>query len=170
MRKILLLMTMVATLTANAQSWNGNDNGQHHNSNGQHHNSNGRNEGYFHGNFDYNRRDGRWDPHSKEYIRPVDRHEVKMIIDMLKKISFDNQRVEVAKVCVTLRPVTTEDLFDMAKTFQFDNGRAQFLEYAMQYSIDPEKAYILQEAFSFRNNADNFFRSIGYYRNSTWRK
>ncbi len=170
-------MTMFASLTANAQSWN---NGQNHNNNGQQHNNNygqqnhnnygQQNHNNTYGNYDFNRRDGRWDPHSKEYIRPADKHEVKMIIDMLKKVSFDNQRIEVAKVCVALRPVMAEDLLAMAKTFQFDDGRVNFLEYALHHCINPEKVYIFQDAFTFRTNADRFFNSIGYNRNNTWRK
>lgn len=175
MKKILLALAMIATMTANAQStWRdtnptqnnnpgvgaGYNNGYNNGYNG--YGNNGYGNGYYTDERDY------MNPQKRDYIRPADKKEVTMVVNMMKKMSFDDQRLEAAKVCISLRPMMAEDIQKMAKTFTFDDGRMKFLEFAFPYCVDREKYYIMSDVFTFRSNTDKFFKSIKYDRNNRY--
>lgn len=177
MKKILLALAMIATMTANAQSTWRDTNPTQNNPGvaaGYNNGNNGRNnghDGYGNGHDGYGYYTDERDymnPQKRDYIRPAEKKEVTMIVNMLKKMSFDDQRLEAGKVCVSLRPMMADDLLKMAKIFTFDDGRMKFLEYAFAYCVDREKYYIMSEAFTFRSNSDKFFRNIKYDRNNRY--
>ncbi len=172
MKKILLALAMIATMTANAQStWRDEGNNPQHN-NGNHNNpveSRYDNNGHYGGQgYGYVDERDYMNPQKRDYIRPAEKREVTMVVNMMKKMSFDDQRLEAGKVCVTLRPMMADDLLKMAKTFSFDDGRMKFLEYAFAYCVDRENYYIMNECFTFRSNAEKFFRNIRYERNNRY--
>lgn len=161
MKKILLALAMIAAMTANAQStWRDSDNQQYNNNYGN--NYNGYGQGYYIDERDY------MNPQKRDYIRPADKKEVNLVVNMMKKMSFDNQRLEAGKVCLSLRPMMAEDILKMAKTFTFDNDRMTFLEFAFAYCVDREKYYIMSDVFTFRSNADKLFKNIKYDRNKKY--
>lgn len=163
MKKILLALAMIATMTANAQStWRDTDNQQYNNNYGTYDNHNGYGQGYYIDERDY------MNPQKRDYIRHAENKEVTMIVNLLKKLSFDDQRLEAAKVCISLRPMMAEDIQKMAKTFSFDDGRMKFLEFAFAYCVDRERYYIMNDVFTFRSNADKCFKNLKYNRNNRY--
>ena len=163
MKKILLALAMIATMTANAQStWRDTDNQQYNNNYSTYNNHNGYGQGYYIDERDY------MNPQKRDYIRHAENKEVTMIVNLLKKLSFDDQRLEAAKVCISLRPMMAEDIQKMAKTFSFDDGRMKFLEFAFAYCVDREKYYIMNDVFTFRSNADKCFKNLKYDRNNRY--
>ena len=163
MKKILLALAMIATMTANAQStWRDTDNQQYNNNYGTYNNHNGYGQGYYIDERDY------MNPQKRDYIRHAENKEVTMIVNLLKKLSFDDQRLEAAKVCISLRPMMAEDIQKMAKTFSFDDGRMKFLEFAFAYCVDRERYYIMNDVFTFRSNADKCFKNLKYNRNNRY--
>ena len=163
MKKILLALAMIATMTANAQStWRDTDNQQYNNNYGTSNNHNGYGQGYYIDERDY------MNPQKRDYIRHAENKEVTMIVNLLKKLSFDDQRLEAAKVCISLRPMMAEDIQKMAKTFSFDDGRMKFLEFAFAYCVDRERYYIMNDVFTFRSNADKCFKNLKYNRNNRY--
>ncbi len=165
MKKILLALAMIATMTANAQStWRDTDNQQYNNNYGTYNNHNGYGQGYYIDERDY------MNPQKRDYIRHAENKEVNMIVNLLKKLSFDDQRLEAAKVCITLRPMMAEDIRKMAKTFSFDDGRMKFIEFAFAYCVDREHYYVMNDVFTFRSNADKCFKNLKYDRNNRYGK
>lgn len=163
MKKILLALAMIATMTANAQStWRDTDNQQYNNNYSTYNNHNGYGQGYYIDERDY------MNPQKRDYIRHAENKEVTMIVNLLKKLSFDDQRLEAAKVCISLRPMMAEDIHKMAKTFSFDDGRMKFLEFAFAYCVDRERYYIMNDVFTFRSNTDKLFRNLKYDRSNRY--
>ena len=89
-----------------------------------------------------------------------------MSLRTLESQSFDDKKLEIAKLCVTLASFEVRDLAQMASKFSFDDNRKAFLIYAYQTCCDRENYYLLRDAFSFRSNFDEMMETIlpGYKR------
>ena len=74
------------------------------------------------------------------------------MLQVLEKQSFDDKKLEVAKLCVELVPFEVRDLARFAEKFSFDDNRKAFLIFAYQHCCDPENYYALKEVFSFQSN------------------
>ena len=102
----------------------------------------------------------------KRHIVCATPEQMGMVMNVLDKQSFDDKKLEVAKLCVTLGHFCVEDLARMAVVFSFDENRLQFLTYAYDYCQDPQNYYLLRESFSFRSNFDTMMETLlpGYRR------
>lgn len=78
-----------------------------------------------------------------------------MSLQAIKNQSFDDKKLEIAQLCVTLGRFCTNDLERMARTFSFDENRKKFLSYAYYYCTDPQNYYTLRDVFEFRTNFDD---------------
>lgn len=85
---------------------------------------------------------------------------MQMVINTLKKQSFDSGKREVADLCVVIGTFCVHDLARMAATFSFDDNRRQFLEFAYPYCVDPENYFLLREVFTFSSNYDKLVDAI----------
>lgn len=86
--------------------------------------------------------------------------QMQMVINTLKKQSFDSGKREVADLCVVIGTFCVHDLARMAATFSFDDNRRQFLEFAYPYCVDPENYFLLREVFTFSSNYDKLVDAI----------
>ena len=102
----------------------------------------------------------------RHHIECATREQMAMTMQVLEQQSFDDKRLEICKLCVTLGHFCTEDLARMAAKFSFDDNRLQFLIYAYDYCEDPENYYALRDAFTFRSNFDTLMETVlpGYRR------
>lgn len=78
----------------------------------------------------------------------------------LKAQSFDDKKLEIAQLCVTIGYFCTDDLALMASVFSFDEGRLAFLEYAYPYCTDREHYPTLRRCFTFSTNYDKLIQVI----------
>ena len=106
---------------------------------------------------------GRGGRHRVECATP---QQMSMTMQVLEQQSFDDKKLEIAKLCVTLGHFCTDDLARMAAKFTFDDKRLEFLLYAYDYCEDPERYYALRDLFTFRSNFDTLMESVmpGYRR------
>lgn len=83
-----------------------------------------------------------------------------MVMKTLEKQSFDDNRLEIAELCVTLGQFCVSDLERMCKVFSFDDKRLEFLRFAYSYCTDPENYPMLRDAFTFSSNYDKLMDYI----------
>lgn len=83
-----------------------------------------------------------------------------MTMRVLDQQSFEDKKLEVAKLCVTLGHFCVDDLARMATSFSFDENRLSFLIYAYDYCQDPQNYYSLRDSFSFRSNFDTLMDTV----------
>jgi len=83
-----------------------------------------------------------------------------MAMQILKHQSFDDKKLEIAKLCVVLGHFCVDDLARMAGTFSFDENRLTFLTFAYAYCEDPQNYYDLRDVFSFRSNFDTLMDNV----------
>ena len=94
------------------------------------------------------------------YIECATSEQLSMTMRVLEQQSFDDKKLEIAELCVTLGRFCVDDLARIAKVFSFDERRLQFLVYAYDYCQDPQNYYSLRDVFSFRSNFDTMMETV----------
>jgi hypothetical protein len=56
--------------------------------------------------------------------------------------------------------LTSRQIADMAKTFQFDSNRQEFLKYAYRSCSDPQNYVVAVNTLQFSSSRDNVMRDI----------
>ena len=104
--------------------------------------------------------------HGRHHIECATGEQMNMAMQVLENQSFDDKKLDVAKLCVTLGHFCVEDLARMAVVFSFDDNRTKFLIYAYEFCPDPQNYYMLRDVFSFRSNFDTMMETVmpGYRR------
>lgn len=101
-------------------------------------------------------------------LRPAHRHiiecatdeQLTMTVQVLEQQSFDDKRLEIAKLAVVLGRFCTEDLAHIAKVFSFDENRLEFFLFAYDYCEDPQNFPMLRDAFAFSANYDKMMKAL----------
>ena len=86
--------------------------------------------------------------------------QLSMTVHVIGQQSFDDKKLEIAKLAVTLGHFCTDDLARVAALFSFDDKRLAFLLYAYDYCEDPQNYPSLRDVFSFQSNYDELIRTI----------
>ena len=86
--------------------------------------------------------------------------QLSMTLQVVGNQSFDDKKLEIAKLAVTLGHFCTDDLARVAGLFSFDENRLAFLLYAHAYCEDPQNYPSLRDVFSFQSNYDELIRTL----------
>ena len=86
--------------------------------------------------------------------------QLSMTLQVVGSQSFDDKKLEIAQLAVTLGHFCTDDLARVAKLFSFDENRLAFLKYAHAYCEDPQNYPSLRDVFSFQSNYDELIRTL----------
>ena len=86
--------------------------------------------------------------------------QLSMTIQVVGNQSFDEKKLEIAKLAVTLGHFCTDDLARVAQLFSFDENRLAFLLYAHAYCEDPQNYPSLRDVFAFQSNYDELIRTL----------
>ena len=86
--------------------------------------------------------------------------QLSMTLHVIGQQSFDDKKLEIAKLAVTLGHFCTDDLARVAALFSFDDSRLTFLLYAYDFCEDPQNYPSLRNAFSFQSNYDELIRTL----------
>jgi len=101
-------------------------------------------------------------PHQREvvYVPCASPEQADLALKTIENQSFDDKKLEIARLCVTLVPFEVRDLMRIAEKFSFDDNRKEFLIYAYPHCCDPENYYALRDCFSFRSNFDEMMEKV----------
>ena len=86
--------------------------------------------------------------------------QLSMTLQVVGQQSFDDKKMEIAKLAVILGHFCTNDLAQIAALFSFDDSRLAFLLYAHSYCEDPQNYPALRDVFSFQSNYDELIRTL----------
>ena len=86
--------------------------------------------------------------------------QLSMTLQVVGSQSFDDKKLEIAKLAVTLGHFCTDDLARVATLFSFDDNRLAFLIYAHAYCEDPQNYPALRDVFKFQSNYDELIRTL----------
>ena len=68
---------------------------------------------------------------------------------MITNESFDNSKLTLAKQIVSANPMTASQITNICKLFSFESNKLDFAKFAYGYCVDPNKYYLVNEAFSY---------------------
>jgi len=100
-----------------------------------------------------------------EVVRPVavmDEEEFEDILSRMQESWFAEDRLIMARQAIGDRSISSGQALEMAGTFSFESTKLEFAKFAYLKVYDPERFYILNDAFSFsssRRELDEYMRS-----------
>lgn len=106
------------------------------------------------------------DPHHHQPTPPppaprvANDEQVRWALQVLNKQSYDDKRMEVARLCVVLCPFPVRDLSRMAGCFTMEDRKVDFLKFAYRYCPDPENYYRLRDVLRYRSDYDKLMESV----------
>ena len=99
-------------------------------------------------------------PVEQQYIYCATAEQMNAVMNALNGQTFDDKKLEIAELCVTIGYFCTVDLARMATVFSFDDRRLEFLKYAYPYCLDKENYPTLGGCFTFQSNFDALLEYI----------
>lgn len=150
--------------------------GNHHGNGGhdQHHNDPHHNKDYQDGYRDGYRdgqRDGQKNGHHHQPApapKPMvaNAEQLQWALQIIEKQSYDDKRMEVAKLCVVLCPFQVRDLARMVGCFTMEDRKVDFLIFAHHYCVDKENYYMFRDVLRYRSDYDKLMERVqpGYRR------
>ena len=88
--------------------------------------------------------------------------EMHAITERIRKESFEDDRVQMAKDQVAMRWFTAAQIIQLANTLTFENNRLEFLMFAYDFCVDPEHYNAAEDVLKFQSNRNSlreFLRS-----------
>ncbi len=79
-------------------------------------------------------------------LNPADFNQAK---EQIRNESFDNSRLALAKQVVSGNGMNAAQITEICKLFSFENNALEFAKYAYQYCTEPNKYYLVNEAFKY---------------------
>ena len=77
-----------------------------------------------------------------------------------KPYAFDSAREKLGMIIVCGNMLTSRQIADMAKTFQFDSNRSNFLLYAYRNCSDPQNYVVAANTLQFSSSRNELMRKI----------
>lgn len=93
-------------------------------------------------------------------VRVANAEQVQMALQIIEKQSYDDKRMEVAKLCVVLCPFPVKDLARMANRFTMEDRKVDFLKFAHKYCPDKQNYYQLRDVLRYRSDYDKLMESV----------
>lgn len=75
--------------------------------------------------------------------------------------SFDSSKLSLAKQIISSNPMSASQIANICKLFSFESNKLDFAKYAYNYCVDPNKYYLINEAFSYdssKRELDEFIK------------
>lgn len=94
--------------------------------------------------------------------------QMQMVIQVMDKQSYDDKRMEIARLCVMLGHFCTRDLTRMASRFTQEDRKVDFLRYAYRYCEDPENYYIVRDVLRYRSDYERVMEVCKPHHRRPW--
>ena len=93
-------------------------------------------------------------------MNPQDYEEACQVIS---EESFDSSKLTLAKQVVSANPMTASQILGICQLLSFESNKLEFAKFAYSYCVDPNKYYLLNEAFSYESSKrelNNFINGL----------
>ena len=93
-------------------------------------------------------------------VRTANPEQLQRALQVIQKQSYDDKRIEIAKLCVVLCPFTVRDLAKMVDCFTMEDRKVDFLIFAHPYCPDKENYYLFRDVLRFRSDYDKLMERV----------
>ena len=90
-------------------------------------------------------------------------HDYDEAYQLISKESFDSSKLTLAKQVISSNPMTASQILGICKLFSFESNKLEFAKFAYPYCVEPNKYYLLNDAFSYdssKRELDEFIRGL----------
>lgn len=98
--------------------------------------------------------------HEEIGMNPKDFNEAVRIIN---NENFDEKRLATAERIIAANPMSTRQIANICKLFNFESNRLEFAKYAYRRCVDPNNYFLIDEVFTFDSSKKelyNFIRNL----------
>ena len=98
--------------------------------------------------------------HEEIGMNPRDFNEAVRIIN---NENFDEKRLATAERIIAANPMSTRQIANICKLFNFESNRLEFAKYAYRRCVDPNNYFLIDEVFTFDSSKKelyNFIRNL----------
>jgi hypothetical protein len=107
----------------------------------------------------YDRNDDRYD--RNDYGRAVSYESFQSMKQSLRRESFDNTRLTLAKQMMERNNFEAAQVKEMLQFFSFESNRLELAKYAYRNTVDKKNYYVVYDMFSFTSSKEELSRYIG---------
>jgi len=93
------------------------------------------------------------------YMNDLDFSGLKASID---RISFDSSKLSMAQQAASSNVLTSVQVFEILELFTFESTKLSFAKYAYPFVYDPNKYYIVNNAFTFSSSIESLNNYISH--------
>ena len=91
-------------------------------------------------------------------MNPQEFGELKALIE---HESFDDSRLTIAKQVVASNHLTAAQITEICRLFSFEDNALEFAKYAYPYCVDPNRYYLVNQAFKYESSKSELNKIIG---------
>lgn len=84
-----------------------------------------------------------------------------MLVLSVRREPFDESKVRLASTAIAMNGITSAQLRELMFLITFDSNRLKLAELAYASVIDKNNIFLINDAFTFRSNSDEFYHFIG---------
>ncbi|HYF31424.1 MAG TPA: DUF4476 domain-containing protein [Chitinophagaceae bacterium] len=110
------------------------------------------------------RDDDRWDRDIDRPGRGVSNQSFQSMMQTLRRESFDNSRLTLAKQMMDRNYFETSQVREMLQLFSFESNRLDLAKHAYRNTVDKQNYFALYDVFSFSGSKEELARYISNFR------
>ena len=99
-------------------------------------------------------------PPQEPVIMPCPDEDFREAKRTIEKADFEQTKLTIAKQIVASEFMTASQLAEIARLFDFEQTKLEFLKYAYQYCFDQNKYYLVNNVFNFSSSVDELSKYI----------
>jgi len=92
--------------------------------------------------------------YNDNYVRPISNRKLNYAIRSIKRKTFSETQLRLAKQIVSSNYLTVRQLVRVANIFSFESTKLDFVKFAYDYAYDPENYWMINDVFSFSSSTD----------------
>ncbi len=89
---------------------------------------------------------------NKNHNATLSQHEFNKIERLIRKQSFESAKMDIAKQALQYNWMTSKQVRDIMYLFSYESSKLSFAKYAFYYTIDKERFYRVNDAFTYRSS------------------
>jgi len=90
--------------------------------------------------------------HNSHNNRNFTKQDLKQLILSMKHISFDSDKLKIAKRAIKNKDIKSLDVGQILNTFHFESNKLKFAKHAYRYTLDKQNYFLVIDALQFQNS------------------
>jgi hypothetical protein len=90
----------------------------------------------------------------------MNRRDYKEAVRIINNENFDERRLATAERIIASNPMSTRQIANICKLFNFESNRLEFAKYAYHRCVDPNNYFMIDEVFTFDSSKKELYNFI----------